>query len=137
MQVLILKQGLSRVSHNIQLPNLKILHLTSFLQVFKVLSKLFDLTYQLFIYGIFGKNFLLESMVPFFKLAVNLLLVKKLLLELFRQSFNFIIFVIKLHSQNLNLFIFLIQLLVQLFLHQIYVFLFACLLFQFGLAGLI
>lgn len=77
MQVLILKQGLSRVPHDIQLPNLQILHLTSFLQVFKMLSKLFDLTYQLFIYGIFGKNFLLESMVPFFKLAVNLLLVKK------------------------------------------------------------
>jgi hypothetical protein len=65
------------------------------------------------------------------------LLVKKLLLELFRQSFDFIILVIKLHSQNLNLFIFLIQLLVQLFLHQIYVFLFACLLFQLGLACLI
>lgn len=137
MQVLILKQGLGGVSHNIQLPNLQILDLTSFLQLFKMFPKLFDLNDKLFVNWIFGQNFLLESMVPFFKLAVNLLLVKKLLLELFGQSFYFIILAIKLHSQDLNLLIFWIQLLVQMFMHQVDVFFFIGLLFQLGLTRLI
>ena len=64
-------------------------------------------------------------MVPFFKLAVDLLLVQKLLLKLLRQSLYFIILACKLHSQDLDLLILRFQLLVQLCLHLVNIFLFA------------
>jgi hypothetical protein len=75
-------------------------------QIIKLLSQILQLIKQLSVNNLLAHNFLFESTVPLFKLAVNLLSLDQQLLTRLGQSLDLIVLQGEFLTENLDLLIF-------------------------------